>query len=593
VAFEAYSVAVRLKLVDDVTGGLLGIAGHFKILEGTIGKTKAEILALEASWKKIKTTALIGGAMMGTGGAMLLGMKAPLEEAKAWAQESAKFASLGFGAKVNADAQKFALGMQTYGTSARENLTLVSDAMAVFKDLGHAEMAAPIMAKMKFANEAVFGKETGGANEGKFMDLLKVIEFRGGLSSNAAFSAQANFAQQVIAGSRGRVDASALLQALKTGGVSLSRLSNEAFYLNSEPLIQEFGGQRFGTGNMSIYQNLVQSRGTITAQQELYRLGLLDKSKVEFNDQGALKKALPGAFVGSNIFETEGLMPLLQKVLLPAFAKAGITGDEAIIRELGMILGNRTGSNLATRAYQQRDTIAIQSAANAHAQNIDQLSATGANTPEGKMIQLSAQWKNVLRELGMSVLPIAIKGVQGLTSIVKGILSFTREFPNLTKVLVVAFTTLGALMLAGGAVTMIAAGLGGLALIPGIATLGGVLLTAAGGLGAIAVPLLALAAAGAGGYAIGAWINKKFNLSEKIGGLFSDSYDPNKGFEPGKYVYHGKGGAGTTIHTQINMDGRKVADAVSTHQLDAFKPVGGEAFDPSMTLPSVGMNGVY
>ncbi|MFC6519756.1 hypothetical protein ACFQAT_08170 [Undibacterium arcticum] len=240
--------------------------------------------------------------MLGAGVGMLSLFKAPLEEAKKFQTETAKFASLGFGDAVTGQAVKFATGMNTVGTSARDNLTLLSDAMAVFKNLEHAEFAAPIMAKMKFANEAVFGQK-GGEHSTKFMDMLKVIEFRGGLSSEKEFATQANFVQQVISGSRNRVDATQLLQALKTGGVGLSQRSNKDFYLGAEPLIQEFGGQRYGTGAMSIYQNLVQARGTKTAQAELYRLGLLNKDMVEFNKMGELKKALPGSFMGSNILE--------------------------------------------------------------------------------------------------------------------------------------------------------------------------------------------------------------------------------------------------------------------------------------------------
>lgn len=178
---------------------------------------------------------------MGVGSLLLF--KGPLEEAKKFQTELTRFASLGFGDKVNREAEKFAVGMKTFGTSARDNMMLVSDAMAVFKDLHHAEIAAPILAKMKFANEAVFG-EGGRSNESKFMDMLKVIEFRRGLSSSAEFETQANFVQKVIAGSRNRVDATQLLNALKTGGVALSGRSNESFYLGAEPLIQEFGGSR-------------------------------------------------------------------------------------------------------------------------------------------------------------------------------------------------------------------------------------------------------------------------------------------------------------------------------------------------------------
>jgi len=236
-SFEAYSVAVRLKLIDGVSGGLMALAGQFSALNRQAQSTHGHLSDIEKQLSRLKTMGFVGGAMAGAGAFGLSLFKAPIEEAKQFQTEVARFASLGFGDRVNSEAVKFATGMKTFGTSARENMTLVSDAMAVFKDLHHAELAAPIMARMKFANQAVFG-EGGKANESKFMDMLKVIEFRRGLSSPAEFETQANFVQKVIAGSRNRVDATQLLAALKTGGVALSGRSNEAFYLGSEPLIQ-------------------------------------------------------------------------------------------------------------------------------------------------------------------------------------------------------------------------------------------------------------------------------------------------------------------------------------------------------------------
>lgn len=456
-SFEAYSVAVRLKLIDGVSGGLMALAGQFSALNRQAQSTHGHLSDIEKQLSRLKTMGFVGGAMAGAGAFGLSLFKAPIEEAKQFQTEVARFASLGFGDRVNSEAVKFATGMKTFGTSARENMTLVSDAMAVFKDLHHAELAAPIMARMKFANQAVFG-EGGKANESKFMDMLKVIEFRRGLSSPAEFETQANFVQKVIAGSRNRVDATQLLAALKTGGVALSGRSNEAFYLGSEPLIQEFGGSRYGTAAMSIYQNLVQARGTITAQQELYRLGLLDPSKVQFNQLGMLKKAMPGAFKGSSILENEGELALLEKVLLPAFAAKGINSEEDVIRELGMILGNRTGSGLMSRIFQQRETLKKQVGANSSAQDIGQLDAAARNTLAGKEIELHAKWRDVLKELGTTVLPIAIKAVEGLTSVVKGIVGFAREFPTLTKWLTIGFGVLSGIVAAGGVMMMATAG---------------------------------------------------------------------------------------------------------------------------------------
>ncbi len=604
--FEAYSVAIRLRLLDSVTTGLIGLAGQFQALNRHVGTTRSTLSEVEKQLGRIKLLGVMGGAAAGAGFFGLSLFKAPLEEAKQFQTEAARFASLGFGDKVNTDAVKFATGMKTYGTSARENLTLLSDAMAVFKDLGHAEMAAPIMAKMRFANQAVFGAG-GSANEAKFMDMLKVIEFRRGLSSPAEFESQANFVQKVISGSRNRVDATALLQALKTGGVALSLRSNEAFYLGSEPLIQEFGGSRYGTGAMSIYQNLVQSRGTITAQQELYRLGLLDPSRVQFNQLGQLKKALPGAFKGSGILEGEGELALLEKVLLPAFAAKGITSEEGVIRELGMLLGNRSGSGLMARIYQQRATLHMQSEANRSAQDINGLAATGSGILAGKELELHAKWRDVLKELGTSVLPLAIKAVEGLTTVVKGVVAFAREFPTLTTWLTVGFGVLAGVVAVGGTLMLATAGFKalGLALVVGRAAgIGGMLLQVAGGLGGLGLALGRLGLLGFLGYGtysiatalgadkVGSWLADQLlkvthpldGSSERGGakGSWGDTVAPRKG-------------AGAAAPVVLNMDGRKVGEIVTGHQTRAMNgpQTGPNSFDGRMALTPGGATGTW
>jgi len=464
--FEAFSVGVRISLINHASLGLAALSRNFLSTEADAARLEKRISSIQ---KQMKAGLLIGGI----GAAGLALFKAPLDEAKKFQTEVARFQSLGFGDAVNRQAVTFARGMNTIGTSARDNMMLVGDAMAVFKDLHHAEFAAPIMAKMKFGNEALYGSEQGGANERKFMDMLKVIEFRGGLSSQTEFSTQADYVQKVIAGSRNRVDSTALLQALKTGGVALSRRSNESFYLGAEPLIQEFGGSRYGTAAMSIYQNLVQSRGTITAQQEMYRLGLLDKSKVEFNSLGKLKKALPGAFKGSAVLENEGELSLLEKVLLPAFAKKGITGDEDVIRELGMIMGNRTASGLMARIYQQRAQIHTQTAANRNALGIDAMAATGNGTLAGKEIDLHAKYATLMLNLGDTVLPLAVHGLELLIPALKGFSDWVTTHPKTVKALTLSFLGLSAAMAIGGTVILLSAAFRGLGLALAFNAIGG------------------------------------------------------------------------------------------------------------------------
>lgn len=601
-SFEAYSVAVRLKLIDGVSGGLMALAGQFSALNQQAQSTHGHLSDIEKQLSRLKTMGFVGGAMAGAGAFGLSLFKAPIEEAKQFQTEVARFASLGFGDRVNSEAVKFATGMKTFGTSARENMTLVSDAMAVFKDLHHAELAAPIMARMKFANQAVFG-EGGKANESKFMDMLKVIEFRRGLSSPAEFETQANFVQKVIAGSRNRVDATQLLAALKTGGVALSGRSNEAFYLGSEPLIQEFGGSRYGTAAMSIYQNLVQARGTITAQQELYRLGLLDPSKVQFNQLGMLKKAMPGAFKGSSILENEGELALLEKVLLPAFAAKGINSEEDVIRELGMILGNRTGSGLMSRIFQQRETLKKQVGANSSAQDIGQLDAAARNTLAGKEIELHAKWRDVLKELGTTVLPIAIKAVEGLTSVVKGIVGFAREFPTLTKWLTIGFGVLSGIVAAGGVMMMATAGFKALGLAMVVSKgvgIGSMLIQTAGGFGQVALALGAVWGA-IQVIKLGAAAYELYKASHHEGVVLSaesqrriaagELNHPAPTVRTGPSDFMADRQARTANNSLVlNMDGRKVGEIVSGHQARAASrpQTGATSFDARLALGPAG-----
>ncbi|MDR7257780.1 hypothetical protein J2X47_001960 [Sphingomonas sp. BE270] len=644
-SIEAYKIAVKVSLVENVTRGLQMMARHFK-------STDADAKALEARLKSIGKMAAFGGIMTGAGLGGLALFKGPLDEAKKYQAELARFASLGFGERVNAQADAYAQGMHTIGTSTRENLTLVSDAMAVFKNLGHAEMAAPIMAKMKFANGVLFG-EAGGARDRKFMDLLKVIEFRGGLSSDAEFQRQADFAQKVISGSRGRVDASALLLALKTGGVALSRRSNEGFYLGSEPLIQEFGGSRYGTGAMSIYTNLVQSRGTMVAQQELFRLGLLDPKKVQFNKQGALKKALPGAFYGASILENEGELALLQKVLLPAFAAKGITSPEMITREIGMVLGNRTGSALMTRIYQQQQTLMNQIAANKNAYGIDALFSAANRTPTGKEQALMAKEADLKLKIGQVILPYYVKGLTMALDVMTRLNAFIRANPTFTKIAVGGFALVSVAAVVGGSLTLLTAGLRGLLLIrnlvPAFRAVGVGLSILRGGLGYL--PMLfryVVAALGPVGLAIAAiatvgwlvynnWkeiksalfanfkdigdaVRKLFN-GDIMGaiGLFGRAFllsfqtvintiiagvnAVNPLFQIPKASFAGNadgsspgvrpaGGKPLQVTSNVHLDGHRIATVVTKHQAKAAgRPnAGSTGFDGSRAMPSIAMS---
>ncbi|KAF1004105.1 MAG: hypothetical protein GAK36_00130 [Pseudomonas sp.] len=452
-AFEAYSVAVKLSLINHVSAGMALISKSLAATGGDVDKLNSKLAS-------IGKQGAIGAAMFAGGLGIASMFKAPLDEAKKFQNETERFRSLGLGDKVTDDAVKFASGMNTYGTSIRENLGLLRDAQTVFGDFHEAQMVTPLLAKMKFANAALYGDEGGAMKDKAFMDMLKVIEMRGGLASEAEFVKQANMVQRVQTATGGRVGANEYLNFIKTGGVAAKGIKDENFYYAMEPLIQEMGGQRVGTGLMSAYQNLVQGRTTQRAANELMRIGMLNPAMVDYDKVGNIKQVKAGAIKGGDVMVADP-MKWMQTVMLPAFASKGITEKQAILNEIGAIFTNRTASQLYSTMYLQQEQIAKNFKLNSGAAGIDELEKNAKKTLTGKEIELQKKWTDLLLKLGEVILPLAIKAVDGLNDAIKKMTVWIDANPGKVKALTYAFMGLAAFLITGGLINMvIAAGRG-------------------------------------------------------------------------------------------------------------------------------------
>ncbi len=452
-AFEAYSVAVKLSLINHVSAGML-------MISKSLATTGQDVDKLNAKLASIGKQGAIGGLMVAGGLGIAAMFKTPLDEAKKFQNEVERFRSLGLGDKVTDDAVKFASGMNTYGTSIRENLGLLRDAQTVFGDFHEAQMVVPLLSKMKFANAALYGDEGGAMKDRAFMDMLKVIEMRGGLKSEEAFNKQANMIQQVQTATGGRVGANEYLNFIKTGGVAAKGMADDKFYYNMEPLIQEMGGFRVGTGLMSGYQNLVQGRTTARAANELMRIGMLDPKKVDYDKVGNIKQIKPGAVSGSDLMVADPFK-WMQTVMLPAFASKGITSQQAILNEIGAIFTNRTASNLYSTMFLQQANIEKNMKLNAGAAGINELEKNAKNTLSGKQLEFGAKWRDLMLNLGAVVLPLAIKALDKLNPALKDLALWMNDNQGKVKGFVYALMGLSAFLITGGLINMlIAAGRG-------------------------------------------------------------------------------------------------------------------------------------
>ncbi|MCC7596740.1 phage tail protein [Janthinobacterium sp. FW305-129] len=399
---------------------------------------------------KAGNLAMAGAGATATGAVIGAPVVKGLNEAKHYQTEVGRVNALGLGDKVSGEAVAFARNMKTYGTSQLDNLQLMRDGMSAFADVHHAEMVAPTLAKMKFANHAFFGEEEGADNERKFMDMLKVIELRGGLESKEKFEAQANIVQQVITATGGRVGPNEWLNMIKTGGIAAKGLKDDAFYYQMEPLVQEMSGNRVGTSLMSAYQNLYQGRTTKRSVKKLDEFGLIgDKSKVTPDKAGQIAFLDPGALLGSELFR-ENQFEWLEKVLLPQLAKKGITEKKHVLDAIGSIFSNRTASNLYSQMYLQRVQIHKNEKLNRGAADIGRLEKLGRDSAAGKELEAQSKLANLKLTMGEKILPLYAQGLELAISAVQRLNGFMERNPTVAKLMITAFAVLAGLLLVLG-----------------------------------------------------------------------------------------------------------------------------------------------
>src|SRR5450830_998873 len=399
---------------------------------------------------KAGSLAMAGAGAMATGAVMGAPVVKGLNEAKHYQLETARVTALGLGPETSQQAIKFARNMKTYGTSQNENLELVRDGMSIFGDLHHAEMVAPTLAKMKFANKAFFGAESGEENERIFMDLLKVIEQRGGTASSEKFHTQANMMQKVITATGGRVGPTEWLNFIKTGGIAAKIMDDKQFYYQMEPLVQEVGGHRAGTALMSGYSNLYQGRTTKRAVHNMEKLGLIgDHSKVTHDKVGQVSTLGPGALLGSDIFR-RSQFEWLEKVLLPQLAKKGITDPKKIEDIIGGLFSTRTAGNQFLDMFKQRIQMHKNAKLNEGAYDIEQIYDLGKQQAGGAELEATARLANLKLTMGEKILPLYAQGLEMAISAITRLNAFMERNPTVAKVMITAFAVLAGLLLVLG-----------------------------------------------------------------------------------------------------------------------------------------------
>lgn len=589
--FEAYKVAVRVTLINNVSGGLLAMSRHFQ-------KVGQDAHALEGSLKRLKMLGMVGAGISGAG-FMGLGMLSKImKPAEEYAHQLNIMNMAGLTHKEIAEAVGDA--WKNTGTiitsTATENLRALLDLRNVLGNMHEAHAALPIVTRI----QAVLAASKEGRLSANSRDLAfgvaKAIDMIGKVQNKDQFESYAESLSKVIIGTQGRILPQDFMQAFKYARQAKYQMSQDFIQNYLPTLMLEMkgggGGSSGGPGAMLAAMYRMTNQGYINkmAMPELARVGLI-------NANSALRTTTSGTTVGpmkDAALAASNPYLWVQQVLLPAIRRTygqHETRDQILAHINQLFRGNQLAASLIGELAVKPLNFARD------ANNIRRTMSTAqayqaaiSNDPATAREALHAQWENFKTALTMSVVPILIPALMKLTRLLQDFAQWARTNQGIVKGLVVGFGALSAAMAIGGTVLAATSAFRSLGTVLSVLGVGdGALGAVANGIrlvGLAAGRFMAVFAAFEAGHALGKWIDKKTGASSWIADQFAWHGTSN----PGSQYVHGADGKLVQVRTVVHMDGRKVAEAVSTHQARALERphAGTSAFDLNMAPIPVG-----
>jgi hypothetical protein len=614
--FDAYKVAVTLKLKDEFTG-VMGL------IIKQLGKADMEANKLHASLAKCGKLFSSGMMVAGAGYGMAMVLKASTNEAVRYEQQLNKLKALnldmrfGAGTTDKLESQAKAISAGTKGTSITEALKLVTETQAITGDTHHTAELAPLLAKMKFGIETYMSSHGHGAGKGDqaMAAMTKVMEMSGLMRNFSLEKAQhmADMFTKNFVASGGMVKPQDFLAMMKTGGVAAKSV-NEDFMFALGHIMQEKGGNRAGTQLMSLYQNLVAGRTTQQVAEHLMSTGLLKASGVHYGKTGHITKVDFGALKAAEMMQANPL-DFLNKMILPALAAKGININDSkkVIPQLAQLASNRTGADFLAQLYLERGQIANYVEQAKGAAGVNQLNAISGKSTTGQQSDLRAQVDNLELALGTASLPLLKSLLEQAIPLVKSLGSWMDSHPDGLANMAKGFGLLSAAMMISGPLMVLTSGLKGMNhVLDAMSKGGGATGKLAGGMKKIGNIFLAyealefaakdVAEAAATGNSdsyrlvssilsvitgkdqnLGEWIydklHKETTAAEHDAALMANI----------KPMQH----APIQVKAELHVDGRKMAENTTYHQArEASRPQSAQSgFDGSMNLRPVGANG--
>lgn len=463
--FEAYEVAVKLKLVDHFSSVMGMVTNRLSFANGQAEKLQKN---LDGVGKLFRAGMLTTGAGFG----IAMALKAATSEAVKYEQAMNRLKALNLDNRIGAGTTKgleqkaLEIANLTRGTSNTEAVKLITETQAITGNVSHTLEIAPVLAQLKFGMETYMseggkGEGHGSAAEKQFQDIVKVMEMRGLMRdfTGEKLDRMADLFTKNYVASGGMVKSADFLNMLKTGGIA-GKSVNDDFMFALGHIMQEKGGNRSGTQLMSAYQNLIAGRTTQQVAEQLQKYGMLKPGSIEYGSTGHIKKVKPEALKAAEVMEANPLDYMNQYILQALKAKGVDTENQKkVIPLLNQFASNRTGADFLAQLYLERNQIANYVEQSKNAMGYKALYKQGEKSTTGQQEDLKAQVTKLEQVFGDAALPLLKSALEQAIPLVKQLGEWLGKNPEGLKMLVTSIAGLSVAMMVSGPLMMLGSGL--------------------------------------------------------------------------------------------------------------------------------------
>lgn len=442
VAKNSAAPAFRMIMRD-----LVGMGKHVDLLQG--------------KWGKLRVAAIgAGSAMAGIG--ILRGMARLVDLSDKLYRNQLRLRQMGMNAGDAFRVDRAALNAQMrYPTVSAAGSAGVSTKL--FTTFGSAARVNAALPATDRAEAILENMGVGGASSLGY--LIKAIEISGGAFKRVNGQEQFSVSQykkaldiflraQVVTG--GLLTPAQIFQATKMAGPAAGLQTIKAYVDTMAEAVQQMG-PRGGRGMNMVYKQMMGGMVGRTYLEGMEQLGIVRSGGVKWfqgSSQGSIK---PGALLGGDVLNKDGLFAWVSKVLIPDLVKHGKTTLKQQLAAVYQIFGATTSEALIANMIQnkpayERTAQMIEDAPGASGILKSQLKGEKAS-----LLQLKNAWGSFLEVAGLPLIKPAVRMIHDLTGAIVHLENWAIAHPKLMGDIDKTLVALGVSLVALGSAAVIGA----------------------------------------------------------------------------------------------------------------------------------------